>query len=86
MPHAQDLDFAPAVVHRVDHAVVADADAPQIRGAPEFLAAGGARIPGKGLDSRNDLAEMPVVERLKLPEGRGFESDGEAIHRAVRAL
>ena len=86
MPHAQDLDFAPAVVHGVDHAVVADAYAPQIRNALEFLAAGGTRIPAKGLDSRNDPAEIAVVERLKLPEGRGFESDREAIHRGVRAL
>jgi hypothetical protein len=86
MPHGQDLDLAASVVNRVDHAVVADAYAPQIRRALELFAAGGTRIPGEGIDSGNDLAEVAVIERLKLPEGRGFESDREAIHRGVRAL
>jgi len=59
--HSHDLDF---IINSVDYAVIANADAPFVSSAAEFLASWRSGVCSKRLDSREDT----VCYRVREPE------------------
>ncbi len=75
MPHGINIHDPASVVNRVDHAILANPDSPQILGTLELLASRGSRILAQKLDAAENAGTQWLAQSFQFLPGASGESD-----------
>ena len=85
MAHGADIHDTCVVIDRIDHAIIADADTPEVSGSLELRASGWSGVRCQGLNTRDNTLRYTGVQAFELPAGRPSKYDGVFSHSDAAA-